>query len=172
MDDLSQVKDAKVEISIEAERAALEGQKLDREINRYHDWGDASNEEIEQALRKVEDWKSRLSKIEDRIYTMKKSVLLYDLSSNELDKSTNMMKSLKEDMEMAISVIEKEDEVRGIYSLRSFPSSLFSPHGLSLPLVSILDQIYYQPSFFTSNTYLRIYPWCSVDPNPCLPKRY
>ena len=123
MDDLSQVKDAKVKISIEAERAALEGKELDKEINRYHDWGDASNEEIEEAMGKIEDWKRRLSKIEDRIYSMKKNVLRYNLSSNELDKSTNMMENLKEGMELAISVIEEEDDVRGIYSLSTSKAS-------------------------------------------------
>ena len=123
MDDSRQVKNAEVEVTIEAERVASEVSGLVKEVNKYDDWGDASNEEIEEAIRKVESWKRRFSKIEDRIYSMKKNVLRYDLASIELDKSTNMTETLKEEMEIAIRVIEVEDEVRGIYSLSTSKAS-------------------------------------------------
>ena len=80
MDDSRQVKNAEVEVTIEAERVASEVSGLVKEVNKYDDWGDASNEEIEEAMRKVENWKGCFSKIEDRIYSMKKNVLLYALS--------------------------------------------------------------------------------------------
>ena len=117
MDDPTQVKNAEVDVTIEAERVASEVNELEKEVNRYDDWGDASNEEIEEAMRKVENWKGCFSKIEDRIYSMKKNVLRYDLSSNELDKSTNMMENLKKEIEITIDNIEEEDEARGLYSL-------------------------------------------------------
>ena len=50
------VEAAQVDVSIEAERVALEGKKLDEEIKKYDGWGDATNEQIEEAMGKTEDW--------------------------------------------------------------------------------------------------------------------
>ena len=113
----TQAKTAEVKTAIEAERVAEEGKKLDGEIKRYDDWGDASNEEIEEAMRKITDWDRRLSKIQDRIYFIKENVQLYSLPSVELTKSVGMMENLKEEMSIAIRNIKEEDETRGLYSL-------------------------------------------------------
>ena len=59
---------AEVEIAIEAERVAQEGKELDNEVKGYDDWGDATNEEIEEAMRNIDDWRKQLSKIQDRIF--------------------------------------------------------------------------------------------------------
>ena len=119
----SYVKIAEVEVAVEAERVALEGKKLEKDVNKYDDWGDATNEEIEEAMRSADDWENRLCKIQDRIYSMKKNVQLYGLSSVELTKSTIMMEDLQNEMEVAIRVIKDEDEVRGIYSLSTSKAS-------------------------------------------------
>ena len=119
----TQAKTAEVKSAIEAERIADEGKKLDGEIKGYDDWGDASNEEIEEAMRKIEDWNRRLSKIQDRIYSMKESVQLYNLSNVELAKSVSMMENLKEEMNIAIRNIKEEDEARGLYSLSKSKAS-------------------------------------------------
>ena len=103
MDDLSQVRDAEVEVSIEAERVALEVTKLEKHVKKYDDWGDATNEEIEEAMRSADGWKNRLCKIQDRIYSMKKNVQLYDLSSTELTQSTSLMENLEEAVAEKIS---------------------------------------------------------------------
>ena len=55
MDDPSQVRDAEVEVSVEAERVALEVKKLEKHVKKYDDWGDATNEEIEEAMRSADD---------------------------------------------------------------------------------------------------------------------
>ena len=57
-------KAAEVKNMIEAKRVAAEGKELDEEIKRYDEWGDASNEEIEKAMRSIEEWRIRLSKIQ------------------------------------------------------------------------------------------------------------
>ena len=66
--------DAEVENTIEAKRVTAEGKELEKEVKRYDDWGDASNEEIEKAMRNIEEWKKRLCKIQDRIYLIEKNV--------------------------------------------------------------------------------------------------
>ena len=123
MDDPSQVRVAEIEVSIEAERVALEVKKLEKHVKKYEDWGDASSEEIEEAMRSADDWKNRLCKIQDRIYSMKKNVQRYDLSSTELSQSTSLMEKLEEEMEIAIRDIKEEDDVRGLYSLSESTAS-------------------------------------------------
>ena len=74
-------------------------------------------------MRNIEGWKQRLYKIEDRIDSIIKNVKVYNLSTVELTKSTSMMEDLKSEMEIAIQVIEEEDEARGIYSLSTSKAS-------------------------------------------------
>ena len=119
----SRIKTAEVEITIDAERVAEEGKELDNEIKEYDDWGDATNEEIEEAMRNVEEWKKRLSKIQERIYSMKKNAQLFDLNSVEVTKSVSIMENLKEEMNIAIRDIREQDEVRGLYSLSKSKAS-------------------------------------------------
>ena len=123
MDDPSQVRDAEVEVSVEAERVALEVKKLEKHVKKYDDWGDATNEEIEEAMRSADGWKNRLYKIQDRIYSMKKNFQLYNLSSTELTQSTSLMEKLEEEMEIAIHDIKEEDDIRGLYSLSESKAS-------------------------------------------------
>ena len=91
----AQVKTAEVKTAIEAERVVAESKELENEISRYDDWGDATNEEIEEAMRNTEEWKRRLSTIQDRIYSMKENVQLFDLPNCELTKSMNIVENLK-----------------------------------------------------------------------------
>ena len=90
---------------------------MEKEIKRYDEWGDASNEEIEKAMRNIKEWKKWLSKIEDRVYLMEENFQLYNLSSLELKKSTSIMEDLKTEMKIMIRDIEEQDEDRGLYSL-------------------------------------------------------
>ena len=50
----TRVKAAEAELDIDAERVAEEGKELDAEVKEYDDWGDATNEEIEDAMRNIE----------------------------------------------------------------------------------------------------------------------
>ena len=117
------VKDAEADVSIEAEIVSAEGKKLDKEVKKYDDWGDATNKEIEEAMRKTENWEKRLSKIQDRIYLMKRNVERFNLSSVSLTASTSMMNNLEKEMEIAIRDIKEQDEVRGLYSLSKSKAS-------------------------------------------------
>ena len=98
----AQVKTAEIKTAIEAKRVAAEGKELQNEITRYDDWGDATNKEIEEAMRNTEEWKKLLSKIQDRIYSMKENVQIFDLPNDELAKSISMMENLREEMHKAI----------------------------------------------------------------------
>ena len=118
-----QVRAAEVKVKVEAKRVSAEGKKLDNEVKRYNDWGDASNEEIEEAMSSIEDWRKRLCKIQDRIYLMEENVDLYSLSSVELAASTSMVENLDKEMEIAIRDIKEQDEVRGLYSLSKSKAS-------------------------------------------------
>ena len=119
----SLAKAAEVKNVIKAERVDTEGKKLENEVTRYNDWGDATNEEIEEAMRNVEEWKKRLSKIEDRIFLMKKNVKLYNLTNDELTRFVSKVVNLEEEVTKAIKNIKEEDEVRGLYSLSKSKAS-------------------------------------------------
>ena len=74
-------------------------------------------------MSKTEGWEKRLSKIQDRIFSMKKSVQRYKLQGVELAKSESMMNNLEKEMEIAIRDIKEQDEVRGLYSLSKSKAS-------------------------------------------------
>ena len=114
---LNAIKAAEVENVIEAERVADQGKELENEITKYDDWGNATNEEIEEAMRDIEEWRKLLSKIEDRVYLIKNNVKLFNLFSVKLTESVDMMENLKEQMNIAIHVIKEQDNERGLYSL-------------------------------------------------------
>ena len=90
---------------------------------RYDDWGDASNEEVEEAARSIKEWRKRFRWLEDRVYTMKKNVRLYNLADTELDSSIKKVESIKVEMERAIGGIKEEDEVRGLFTFSQSKAS-------------------------------------------------
>ena len=66
-------------------------------------------------MRNIEEWKKRLPKIKERIYSMKNNL--------EVTKSVSMMQVFKEEMNIAICDIKEQNEVRGLYSLSKLKAS-------------------------------------------------
>ena len=114
---------AEVEVQVDAERIVSDGNQLSEEYMKYDDWGDASNEEVEEAARSIKDWRKKFRWLEDRVYTMKKNVKLYNLANTELDSSIKKVESIQLEMERAIHGIKEEDEVRGLFTLSQSKAS-------------------------------------------------
>ena len=127
----TRVKTAEVRTSIESKRVAAEGKELDKEIKRHNDWGDGSNEKIDEAMRNIEEWRKHLSKIQDRVYIIEENVQLFNLSSVELTTSVNMMENIKEEMEILAALAFISEKSRGILSPRGIFKTFKSQENFS-----------------------------------------
>ena len=60
--------------------------KLNNEVHKYSDWGEAESLEIEDAMHKIQDWKRRFSKIKERCYSIQRNVSTFSLDRTVLDR--------------------------------------------------------------------------------------
>ena len=56
-------KAAQVDIEVDMQIISTEGTQLSTEIQKFDDWGDAPDNEIEVAMNKVDDWKRKMEKL-------------------------------------------------------------------------------------------------------------
>ena len=108
---------AEAEIKVEDDIITKEGKKLEEEVEKVENWEEATNEEIEEAMSMTEGWKKRLSKLENRISTVKLNVLTYKLSDVRQKALEAFVSVIEKKMEDAIKDIKKQDGKRGLYSM-------------------------------------------------------
>ena len=68
---------AEADVTVDAEIIATEAKKLSKEVNKFPDWGDASNEEIETAMNNTEEWTKRCNRIREKVFSIKRNVLKF-----------------------------------------------------------------------------------------------
>jgi hypothetical protein len=107
---------AEADVTVDAEIIATEAKKLSKEVNKFPDWGDASNEEIEAAMNNTEEWTKRCNRIREKVFSIKRNVLKFNLSDMQLKVSTALVNTLESEMCMAIDNIKFEDNKRCLYS--------------------------------------------------------
>ena len=112
----NRTKSAEADVTVDAEIIATEAKKLSKEVNKFLDWGDATNEEIEAAMNNTEEWKKRFNRIQEKIFSIKRNILKFDLSDMKLKIATALVNTLESEMFMAIDNIKFEDDERCLYS--------------------------------------------------------
>ena len=110
------LKAAEAEIMVEDDIVTREGKKLESEVEKV-EWEEATNEEIEEAMGMIDDWKKRFTKLQDRISTIKRNVLTFSLSDVRLKALEAFVHVIEKKMEEAVKDIRKQDGKRGLYSL-------------------------------------------------------
>ena len=112
----NRARSAEADVTVDGEIIATEAKKLSKEVNKFPDWGDATNEEIEVAMNSTEEWKKRFNRIQEKIFSIKRNVLKFNLPDMQLRISTALINTLESEMGMAIDNIRFEDEERCLYS--------------------------------------------------------
>ena len=112
----NRVKMAEADTKVDAEIIDAEAKKLSKEIDKFADWGEASNDQIETAMNQIDDWKKRFSRIQEKLFSIKRNVLKYDLADMQLRISTALINTLESELCLAVDTIRFEDEQRCLYS--------------------------------------------------------
>ena len=110
-------KAAKADIEVDSTIVSTLGKELAEEINKHADWGDAESREIEEAMNKIESWKKRFDKIQEKGWAMQRNDIKYDLKSTRVVSSMALIRTLKAELAIVIDNIKFEDESRCLYSL-------------------------------------------------------
>ena len=110
-------KAAIADIEVDATIVSSLGKELAEEINKHADWGDAESREIEEAMNKIESWKKRFDKIQEKGWSMQRNDIKYDLKSTRVVSSMALIRTLKAELAIVIDNIKFEDESRCLYSL-------------------------------------------------------
>ena len=122
------LRSAKADIEIDADIISTEGKKLAAEIHKFDDWGEAENEEIEETMHRIEDWKKRFAKIQEKGWAMRRNVKKFGLDERQLTISMALINTLESEMNLAVDNIKFENEERCLYSLsKSNTSSVKLP---------------------------------------------
>ena len=108
------IKAAKADNEVDADIISTESKDLAEDINKVEDWGEASDDKVEEYVQKIEKWRERFAKIKERVWAMKRNVKKYDLDENQLTLSTALVVTLESELNLAIDGIMFEDETRGI----------------------------------------------------------
>ena len=111
------VKNASVNLEVDADIICEDGKNLAAEVNKFDDWGAAEDHEIEEAMGKIEVWKKRFDKIMDKGWAMQRNTKSYDLDDSLMMSSMALIETLECEMNMAIEHIVFEDDTRQLYSL-------------------------------------------------------
>ena len=115
-------KDALVETKAKANSIIYYVEELDKAINKTRDWKNASDYTVKKAIINIDKWKEELTKIIEmkREFTIlvEKNSFTDDVKKDRVERE---VEDLKEDMDVAILSIEKEDNLRALYTLDTTP---------------------------------------------------
>ena len=112
----NRVKMAEADTKVDAEIIGAEAKELSKEIDKFADWGEASNDQIETAMNHIDDWKKRFNRVKEKLFSIKRNVLKYDLADTQLKISTALINTLESELCLAVDTIRFEDEQRCLYS--------------------------------------------------------
>ena len=101
---------AEADVTVDDEIISTDGNKLAKEIQKFAEWEDASDERIEAAIGNIDDWKRKFAKIQDRLFSIKRNVLKFNLSDIRLKALTAFINILESEMDVATESIKNEDE--------------------------------------------------------------
>ena len=113
---VTRTKMAEADVTVDAEIIAAEAKKLSEEVDKFADWGETSNDQIETAMNGIDDWKKRFNRIQEKVFSIKRNVLKYNLPDMQLKISTALINTLESELCLAMDTIRFEDEQRCLYS--------------------------------------------------------
>ena len=111
------IKKAQVNVDVDSASLREEAFSLEQELNKFVNWGDASDLEIEEHMAKVETWNKRMVKIREKVEDIERNTKIYDLEEVTMVSSVSVLELIDCQMEITVENLKFEDEKRCLYSL-------------------------------------------------------
>ena len=123
------VNNAMADVEVDAEIVATEGKELAAKVNKYMDWSEATNDEIELAMANIDGWEKKFAKIREKSFAIKRNTLKFNLDDMNLKRAEAVVGNLEAELELAIEDIISEDKNRCLFSLnKSKAADVKLPH--------------------------------------------
>ena len=106
------VKAAKVDIEIDDNIVSKESKLLTKEVKNFLDCEKASDEDIEVAMCKIDDWNKRLERIRDKAYAIKRNSECFDLNDPRVSSALCAVENLEHELNIAVEQLNAEDDKR------------------------------------------------------------
>ena len=108
---------AQVNIEIDDEIVSKESKALSKEVQKFLDFDEVADEDIETALGQIDEWNKKLKRVKDKAYTIKRNSLCFNLNDPRVSNSENAVDKLEQELTDAIGKLLAEDSKRCLYSL-------------------------------------------------------
>ena len=110
-------KKAQVNVDLDAEEVSKEGVSLEHECRKYDDWEEADDEEVEEYMGKIEEWRKRFLKMNEKVKAIERNTKIFDLDETKMKSSLALFRTVECQMETAVENIKFENDARCLYSL-------------------------------------------------------
>ena len=110
-------KKAQVNVDLDAEEVSKEGVSLEHECRKYNDWEEADDEEVEEYMGKIEEWRKRFLKMNEKVKAIERNTKIFDLDETKMKSSQALFRAVECQMETAVENIKFENDARCLYSL-------------------------------------------------------
>ena len=97
---------ARVNIDIDADIIEKESQVLSKEIRKFHDSDEATDEEIEAAMGKIDEWNKRFERIKDKAYAIQRNSQCFDLNNTKVSTTQAIVENLEQELNVAINQVK------------------------------------------------------------------
>ena len=111
------VNNAMADVKVDAEIVTTEGNELAAKVNKYLDWSEATNDEIELAMANIDGWERKFAKIREKGYAIKRNTLKFNLDDMDLRRAEAVVGNLETKIQLAIEDIISEDKDRCLFSI-------------------------------------------------------
>ena len=111
------VTNAMADVKVDAEIVTTEGKERAAKVNKYLDWSEATNDEVELAMANIDGWERKFAKIREKFYAIKRNTLKFNLDDMDLRRAEAVVGNLETEIELAIEDIISEDKDRCLFSL-------------------------------------------------------
>ena len=111
------LKAAQCEVDIDAEIVTDDVKSLAAELAKVDDWTKAESHIVEKYMQKIEPWKKQLRFLKNKVRSIKKNTVMFDLNNTKQLRAESAVNSLEAELEIAIEHLEHEDSERCLYSL-------------------------------------------------------
>ena len=109
---------AQVEIDIAMQIIVDDGSVLSKEISQFDDWADATDNEIEVAMQKFDNWKKKMEKLRQKSFDIQRNTISFNLGDAKMRSSMSMVNALSSELDTVLDRIQFEDKARCLYSLK------------------------------------------------------
>ena len=109
--------EALADITVDYEIIVAEGARVKEEYQKHLSWNLASDNDIELAMNKIEDWKRRFERLQDKRWSIQRKTMSFQLDDRKMNAATFFMNTLGSELDIAVEEIRYEDETRCLFSI-------------------------------------------------------